>query len=154
MENETIELVKKMMMELMKKIGINASVEISQKENDFYIAITGDKKGILIGKHGKTLDSLQFLFNRMVNKTIKEVIRINIDVNGYKAKRADSLKQMALRIGDRVKREGKQLTIGPFNPHDRRIIHLALKEDPELEAESLGEGEMKRIRITSKSKTH
>ncbi len=141
------------MMELIEKMGIHSTVEVLEKEKELHILMTGDKEGILIGRHGRTLESLQFLFNRMVNKRLKGEVKIYIDVNGYKAKRADSLRNMAFRIGERVKRGGKQLTIGPFNPYDRRMIHLAIKEDPDLEAESLGEGEMKRIRIIPKRKT-
>lgn len=153
MKEETIEIARQMMLELLEYMGIKANVETSLSEGNLNLVITGDKEGVLIGKHGRTLESLQFLFNRMMNKKFKEGIKVYIDVNGYKAKRADTLKKMAGRIGERVKRERKSLIIGPFNPHDRRIIHLAIKEDPELEAESLGEGEMKRIRISPKSKT-
>jgi spoIIIJ-associated protein len=149
-----VEIARQMMSELLEHMGIRANVEASLSEENLSLVITGDKEGVLIGKHGRTLESLQFLFNRMMNKKFKEGVRVYIDVNGYKAKRSDSLKKMAGRLGERVKKERKPLTVGPFNPHDRRIIHLTIKEDPELEAESLGEGEMKRIRITPKSKTH
>ena len=152
---ETTEIAKEMMIEFLEKMGIYATtVEVTLTEKDLYIIITGDKKGILIGRHGRTLDSLQFLFNRMVGKRLGEGKRVYIDVDGYKAKRSDSLTKMAARLGERVKRVGKSLTIGPFNPYDRRIIHLALREDPDLETESLGEGEMKRIRLIPKSKTY
>lgn len=138
---------------LLEVMGMKTEVEASGRGEDLYLNITGDLEGVLIGKHGRTLDSLQFLFNRMVNKQVKEGVKIYIDVNGYKAKRTDSLTKMAARLGERVKRAEKPLTIGPLNSHDRRIIHLALKEDPALETESLGEGEMKRIRIIPKSQT-
>lgn len=141
------------MVRLLEVMGLKANVDVSAREGDLYLNIEGDREGVLIGKHGRTLDSLQFLFNRMVNKQLKEGARVYIDVNGYKVKRADSLTKMAARLGERVKRAGKSLTVGPFNSHDRRIIHLALKEDPGLETESLGEGEMKRIRIIPKSLT-
>jgi len=141
------------MMGLLEGMGMKTEVEASLRGEDLFIDIMCDKEGILIGKHGRTLESLQFLFNRMVNKQLKEGVRVYIDVNGYKAKRADSLTKMATRLGERVKRAEKPLTIGPFNSHDRRIIHLALKEDPALETESLGDGEMKRIRIIPKSQT-
>jgi len=141
------------MMELLEGMGMKAEVKASLRGEDLFIDIMGDKEGILIGKHGRTLESLQFLFNRMVNKQLKERARVYIDVNDYKAKRADSLTKMAARLGEKVKRAEKSLTIGPFNSHDRRIIHLALKEDPALETESLGDGEMKRIRIIPKSQT-
>jgi len=141
------------MRELLEGMGMKARVEVSVKGEDLYLDISGEKEEILIGKHGRTLESLQFLFNRMVNKQLKEGIRVFVDVNQYKERRADSLRKMATRLGERVRRGEKPLTIGPFNSHDRRIIHLALKEDPDLATESLGEGEMKRIRIVPKSHT-
>lgn len=153
MKEEKIEVARKLMAELLEHMGIRANVEASLGEEDLNLMITGDQEGVLIGKHGRTLESLQLLFNRMMNKKFREGVRVYIDVNGYKVKRADLLKKMVARLGERIKRGSKPLTIGPFNPHDRRIIHLAIKEDPDLEAESLGEGEIKRIRITPKSKT-
>ncbi len=143
-----------MMAGLLELMGMKADVEASLKGEGLFLDIKTDREGILIGKHGRTLDSLQFLFNRMVNKQLKEGVKIYLDVNGYKEKRADLLRKMAFRLGERVKLSGKPLTIGPFNSHDRRVIHMALKEDPSLETESIGEGEMKRIRIISKSQTH
>jgi len=152
-QEETIEIVRRLMMELLEGMGMKAEVGASLRGEDLFLDIMGDKEGILIGKHGRTLESLQFLFNRMVNKQLKEGVKVYIDVNGYKAKRSGSLTKMAARLGEKVKRAEKPLTIGPLNSHDRRIIHLALKEDPTLETESLGDGEMKRIRIIPKSQT-
>jgi spoIIIJ-associated protein len=153
LREEDIETARRLMMGLLESMGLKADVNAHLKGEDLYFDIASDKEGILIGKHGRTLESLQFLFNRMVNKQLKEGIRVYVDVNGYKEKRADSLTKMAVRLGESVKRAEKPLTIGPFNAHDRRIIHLALKEDPGLETESLGEGEVKRIRILPKSHT-
>jgi len=153
LKEEGIEVAERLMRELLEGMGMKARVEVSVKGEDLYLDISGEKEEILIGKHGRTLESLQFLFNRMVNKQLKEGIRVFVDVNQYKERRADSLRKMATRLGERVRRGEKPLTIGPFNSHDRRIIHLALKEDPDLATESLGEGEMKRIRIVPKSHT-
>jgi spoIIIJ-associated protein len=144
---EKIEIAKQLMMGLIEKMEINAVVEGFLREGEIYLEVRGDKEGILIGKHGRTLDSLQFLINRMVNKRLKEPIRVILDINDYRKKRADNLKKMALQLGERAKTRGHGLTIGPFNAHDRRIIHIILKEDPLLKTESLGEGEMKRIQI-------
>jgi spoIIIJ-associated protein len=151
LREEVIDKVKQMMGELLEVMGMKAEVEASLKEEDLFVDIKAEREGILIGKHGRALDSLQFLFNRMVNKQLKERVKIYIDVNGYKVKRTASLKKMASRLGETVKRVGKILSIGPFNSHDRRIIHLALKEDPALQTESIGEGEIKRIKIIPKS---
>jgi len=144
---ERVEIAKQLMMGLLERMAINTVLEGFLREGDIYLEVSGDKRGILIGKHGHTLESLQFLINRMVNKRLKEPVRVILDINDYRKRRADNLKKMAARLGEKVKTVGHGLTIGPFSAHDRRIIHIALKEDPFLRTESLGEGEMKRIKI-------
>jgi spoIIIJ-associated protein len=144
---ERVEIAKQFTMGLLERMEVNPVLEGALREGDIYLEIRGDREGILIGKHGRTLESLQFLINRMVNKRLKEPVRVILDINDYRKRRADSLKQMALRLGEKVKTKGYGLTVGPFNAHERRIIHIALKEDPFIQTESLGEGEMKRIKI-------
>lgn len=132
---------------LLQRLGMETEVEGSVKEGDIYLDVKSDDGGILIGKHGRTLEALQTIISRMVNKQIKKPVRVILDVAGYKKRRADSLKKMAGRLGEIVKKTGKEVAIGPFNAHDRRIIHIALKEDLSLKTESLGEGEWKKIKI-------
>lgn len=155
MKEKGIEIATQLMTGLLDHMGIKTEVEGSLKEGEIYLEVKGDgdKGGVLIGKHGRTLDSLQFIINRMVNKHLKEPVKVYLDVSHYKERRADSLTKMAARLGERVKRTGISVTIGPFNANDRRIIHVALKEDPSLGTESLGEGEMKMIKIIPKSQT-
>jgi len=144
---EWVQIARELMAGLLKKMGIETEVEGSIKEGDIYLDIKSDEGGILIGKHGRTLESLQVLVNRMVNKQAKKPMRVVLDVADYKKRRADSLEKMAGRLGENVKRNGKECTIGPFSAHDRRIIHMALKEDPALKTESVGEGEWKKVKI-------
>lgn len=132
---------------LMERIGVGTEVEGSLKEGNVYLEIKGDREGILIGRHGRTLESLQMLINRMVNKHLKNPVRVVLDIDGYRKRRGETLAKMAVRLGEKAKRTGHALTVGPFNAHDRRIIHITLKEDSSLRTESLGEGEMKRIKI-------
>jgi spoIIIJ-associated protein len=135
------------MMGLLERMEITPILEGVLREGDIYLEIRGDKERILIGKHGRTLESLQFLISRMVNKRLKEPVRVILDINDYQKRRADNLKKLALRVGEKAKTRGYGLAIGPFNAHDRRIIHVTLKEDPILRTGSLGEGEMKRVKI-------
>ena len=144
---EEIEIAKELMLGLLERMGVKTEVEGFLKEGTIYLEIKGDQEGILIGKHGRTLESLQMLINRMVNKRLKNAVRVVLDIDGYRKRRADSIAQMAQRLGEKTKRAGHSLTVGPFNAHDRRIIHLTLKEDPSLKTESLGEGELKKIKI-------
>jgi len=149
---EGIETGRQLMMGLLEKMEINVELRGSLRERDIYLEIRGDQQGILIGRHGRILDSLQFLINRMVNKRLKEPVKVILDVNDYRKKREENLKKMAIRSGEKAKLRGFGLTIGPFSAYDRRIIHLGLKEDPFLRTDSLGEGELKRIKIIPSKK--
>ena len=144
---EEIEIAKQLMVGLLERIGVKAEVEGFLEEGDLHLEIKGDQEGILIGRHGRTLDSLQMLISRMVNKRLGNPIRVVLDINDYRKRKAENLKRMAIRVGEKVKSKGHPLTIGPFNAHDRRLIHIALKEDPSLRTESLGEGNLKKIAI-------
>jgi spoIIIJ-associated protein len=146
LEEET-GIANQFMVELLQKMDVEAAVHSEMKEGNICIDITGDKDGILIGRHGRTLEALQVLINRMVNRKTKEPVRIVVDIDGYCGRRAESLARMAVRVGDRVKTTGKPMTIGPFNAHDRRIIHITLREEPSLRTESIGEGVIKKISI-------
>ncbi len=144
---EAIEIGKRLLTGLVEGIGVRPTIEGVLREGNLYFDLRGDKKGILIGKHGRTLDALQILINRMVQKEVRRPIRVILDVDGYRKRRVDTLSKMALRLGEKAKRLGHSLTIGPFNAHDRRVIHTALKEDPLLRTESIGEGETKKVTI-------
>jgi spoIIIJ-associated protein len=144
---EEAELAKKLTAGMLERIGVKAEVEVVLKEGDLHLEIKGDQEGILIGRHGRTLDSFQFLINRMVNKRLERPVRVVLDINDYRKRKTENLKKMAIRIGEKVKNKGQALTIGPFDAHDRRLIHIALKEDPAVRTESLGEGKLKKITI-------
>jgi len=128
-------------------MGLEPEIEVSSKEGDICLEIKGDRDGILIGRHGRTLEALEVLINRMVNKQVQEPVRVVLDIDHYRHRRVDSLEKLADRLGERAKREGKAITIGPFNSQDRRVIHIALQNDPLLRTESIGEGPIKKISI-------
>ena len=144
---EEIEIAKDLTKGLLERMGVETEVEGFLKEGNLCLEVKGDFEGVLIGKHGRTLESLQMLINRMVNKKLKNAVRVVLDIDDYRKRREDSMANIAYRMGERAKRTGHSLTVGPFNAHDRRIIHLTLKEDPSLRTESLGEGELKRVKI-------
>ena len=149
---EEIEIAKQLTLGLLERMGVKTEVEGFLKEGAIYLDIKGDQGGILIGKHGRTLESLQMLVNRMVNKRLKNAMRVVLDIDDYRKRRADSMAQMAFQLGEKVKRTSRSQTVGPFAAHDRRIIHLTLKEDPSLKTESLGEGELKKVKIIPTNK--
>ncbi|MGZ3524751.1 MAG: Jag family protein [Thermodesulfobacteriota bacterium] len=144
---EEIEIAKELTKGLLERMGVRTEVEGFLKEGNLYLEIKGDQEGILIGKHGRTLESLQMLVNRMVNKRLKNAMRVILDIDDYRKRRADSVTLMALRLGDEAKRTGHSQVAGLLNAYDRRIIHITLKEDPFLKTESIGEGELKKVTI-------
>ena len=144
---EEIEIAKQLTIGLLERMGVKTVIECFFEGGIVYLEIKGDQEGTLIGKHGRTLESLQMLVNRMVNKRLKNATRVVLDIDDYRKRRSDTMAQMAHRLGEKAKKTGHFVTIGPFNAHDRRIIHLTLKGDPSLKTESLGEGELKRIKV-------
>jgi spoIIIJ-associated protein len=125
-----------------------ATVEIKEETSErILLEIHGDKTGLLIGKRGQTLDALQFLANKMVNRTRDSAKRIEVDMEQYRKRREQSLRSMAVRLGQKVKKKRKPITIEAMNAHDRRIVHLTLKNDRALETKSVGKGEMRKLVI-------
>lgn len=144
---ESIEIAKELLIGLLERMGVKPEVDACLKEGEIFLDIKGDQKGVLIGRHGETLESLQFLINRMINKRLKDHKRVSIDIDNYQKRRVERISKMAHQLGERVKKTKHAITTKPFNAHDRRIIHLTLKEDPLLKTESIGEGENKKVRI-------
>ena len=126
------------------------TVRAEQTDGTISLNIVGDKTGLLIGRKGRTLDALQFIVNKIVNKTLEKRAQVVVDSENYRQRRRDSLIQMALRMGDKVKTMRKPLTTNLLNPHDRRIVHLALREDEAVDTKSRGEGVLKKVVIIPK----
>jgi spoIIIJ-associated protein len=114
--------------------------------------IDGDKSGLLIGRKGKTLDALQFIVNKIVNKTLEKRTRVVVDSENYRQRRKEFLVEMAMRMGDKAKKIKKPVATNLLNPHDRRIVHLALKDDEELGTKGSGEGILKKVVIIPKNR--
>ncbi len=122
-------------------------VHAAKKDGAINLNIEGDKSGLLIGRKGRTLDALQFIVNKIVNKSLEKRARVLIDSENYRQRRKDFLVQMALRMGDKAKRIQKPVTTNLLNPHDRRIVHLALRDDDELSTKGRGDGILKKVVI-------
>jgi len=144
---ERLREAKEMISGLLERMGVKASVECRYENGNLHLDVTGDEDGMIIGKKGRTLDAIETLMNRMVNRTGTEPIRIVLDVDRYRKRREENLTRTAHRLAKKAKGEQRIVTIGPLCPRDRRVIHLALAGDPGLRTESVGEGEMKKLRI-------
>ena len=134
-------------MGLLSRMGVKASVEGRYEDGNLYFEVTGDEEGMVIGKRGRTLEAIELLMNRMVSKACAGAIRVVLDVDRYRKRREETLTRTAHRLARKAKTEQEIVTVGPLCPRERRVIHLALAEDPDLRTESVGEGEMKKLRI-------
>ncbi|MCL6589734.1 MAG: protein jag [Firmicutes bacterium] len=134
--------------EMLVNMGVLAQVEIFKRKDNTVLNINGKDLGILIGKHGQTLDAIQYLVNLSVNKNQDEKERIIIDVEGYRRRREETLRKLALKIADKVKREKRKQVLEPMSPHERRIIHSTLQECKEVFTYSEGEDPYRHVIIS------
>ena len=134
-------------------ITSGAEIAVEEKADRICFNVSGGNAGVLIGKRGQTLEAIQYLVEKIVNKHQDAHVRIQIDVEGYLAKRRLNLEQMASRLGDKVKRTGKPITVGQMNAHDRRIIHITLKEEAGVRTQSLGDGYYRKLVIFPQKKS-
>ena len=134
--------------QILELMGEKTEVErIGTDPESIELEVKGDGSGILIGRHGQTLDALEYLVNRVVARRIKDGMPIVLDTESYRARRRQQLERMALSMGERAKREHEPVKLDPMPPRDRRIIHLALKDDPLVSTRSSGEGFLRSVEI-------
>lgn len=131
-------------------ISTDATISIERDENKTLLRVKGDNPALLIGKHGQTLEAIQYLVEKIVNKNSEQRVRIQIDVEGYLEKRQASLQELVGRLAKKAKQTGKPVTIGQMNAYDRRIVHLALKDDSGVRTKSIGNGYIKKLMIFPK----
>ena len=118
---------------------------VNKADSTVTLKLHGPDMGILIGKHGQTLDALQYLTNLVANKNSSERIRIIIDVEDYRERRIETLSRLAVRLADKVKRNGERVVLEPMNPHERKIIHMALQNDRRITTLSEGEEPYRKV---------
>ncbi len=131
------------MLELMgEKATVEGRVDEEERLN---LSIDAEDAGLLIGKQGQTLEALQYLLTKMIAKKARRKVRVFIDIESYRARHQASLTQLALKSGEKAKKSGRSITLNPMNPHDRRIVHLALQGDKDIKTMSRGEGLYKKV---------
>ena len=145
-----LETAKETLENILALIPVKTTVKAEQSDGKIALNIEGDTSGLLIGRKGKTLDALQYIVNKVVNKNSEKKVRVVVDSENYRQRRIESVTQLALKIGDKAKRLKKPVTTGPLNPHDRRIVHLTLKDDNKLDTRSRGDGLLKKVVIIPK----
>jgi len=134
--------------QILEQMGERTDVrQIEVDAETVELEIKGDGSGILIGRHGQTLDALEYIVNRILARRIKDAAPISLETESYRARRRQQLHRMALSMGEKAKREHKPVRLEPMVPRDRRVVHLALKDDPMLTTRSAGDGQLRSIEI-------
>ena len=129
----------------MEEVKVTSTVD---EEGALSITMEGKNMGILIGKRGQTLDSLQYLTNRVANKMQDGYVRVKLDTEDYRRRRKETLENLAKNIASKVKRTRRTVALEPMNPYERRIIHSALQSDPAVSTHSEGEEPYRRVVVT------
>ena len=133
---------------------VDIKVTENKEEKTMDIELSGDEMGVLIGKRGQTLDSLQYLVSLVVNKYSDEYVRVKIDTENYRERRKETLENLARNIAYKVKRTRKTVALEPMNPYERRVIHSALQNDRYVTTHSEGEEPYRRVVVTLKDNHH
>lgn len=138
---------------ILKEMGIESEIENRIENGNIYLTIRTQNPAILIGRHGATLNSVQYLVNCIANRSSLVKRKIIIDAEQYRKKRTEILTNLAYRLASKVKMTGQEVVVEPMNPQDRRIIHMALQNDSQIVTFSRGEGPLRRVVITTRDRT-
>ena len=149
-ESQTIEACEKFISDVLKAMGMDdvKVTSLIDEEGALSIDMEGSNMGIMIGKRGQTLDSLQYLTNRVANKMQDGYVRVKLDTEDYRRRRKETLENLAKNIASKVKRSRRTVSLEPMNPYERRIIHSALQADPAVSTHSEGEEPYRRVVVT------
>lgn len=141
---------KEFLREMFVAMGIIVNIETELKEKQFLINLSGSDMGILIGKRGQTLDSIQYLVNLVVNKGNAPYLSITLDTENYRQRRKETLESLAYNLAKKVKQTGKKVVLEPMNPYERRIIHSSLQNNKYVTTYSEGEEPYRNVVIALK----
>ncbi len=161
LESPTIKMAVEFLQRLLELMSIDAEVTTRPPETpgdgvgraSAVLDVAGEDLGILIGRRGSTLAALQYTVNHMVSRQLKSKALVTVDVEGYRRRREENLKGLALRLAEKVKSTGRTITLEPMPANERRIVHLALADDPQVSSFSLGDGESRKVAISLKRRS-
>jgi spoIIIJ-associated protein len=147
LDGASIERGRTVLAEIVRLIGSEGTIEVAHDADAVRLVICGDPSGTLIGRRGQTLDALEYLLNRILAHEDEPSGRLVVDLEGYRLRRQQALEAMARRVAERARRRGKPVALNPMSPRDRRIVHLALQDDPSLTTRSAGSGFYRKVVI-------
>lgn len=146
-----IEKAEKFLSDIFAAMKLEVTIETNNTENGIVFNLIGDNLGILIGKHGQTLDSLQYLANLTANHGLdSDKVRVIIDIEKYRSRREETLRRLASRLAEKVRRTGDRVVLEPMNRHERKIIHMALQDNYRVSTYSSGEEPYRKVVIELK----
>lgn len=146
-----VEKAEKFLQEIFAAMKMDVQIEIQEQEDGNVFNLIGENLGILIGKHGQTLDSLQYLSNLTANRGLtEEKVRIILDIENYRLRREETLRRLALRLAEKVRRTGERIVLEPMNRHERKIIHMALQDNYKISTYSAGDEPSRKVVIELK----
>ncbi|MCX6012165.1 MAG: protein jag [Chloroflexi bacterium] len=151
-ENEVAGLAKEVLRNLLISMQISADVQVRQdpEESKIVLDVVGDNLGILIGRRGSTLSSIQYIVNLIVSRKLKTNARIMVDIEKYRERRFESLRVLAIRLAEEVKTTRRPISLEPMPANERRIVHMALRENTDVVTLSVGQGEGRKVVISLK----
>ena len=147
LERDAVQVVTEVLDTLLELLGLIGTVEVLSDEIPIDLNIKGDDLGILIGRRGQTLASLEYITKIIVVGQLKAWLPLTVDVAGYKKRRRDSLQRLTLYLADQVKSRRRAITMEPMPADERRIVHLTLADNPDVTTQSIGEGESRKVVI-------
>jgi spoIIIJ-associated protein len=161
LDSPTIKMAVEFLQHLLELMSIDAEVTTRLPETpgdgvgraSAVLDVAGEDLGILIGRRGSTLASLQYTVNHMVSRQLKSKALVTVDVEGYRRRREENLKGLALRLAEKVRSSGRTITLEPMPANERRIVHLALAGDSQVTSFSLGDGESRKVAISLKRRS-
>jgi spoIIIJ-associated protein len=145
---KSVETARRALEVVLRELGVAApAAALPGEDGSWRFTIEGDGAGIVIGRHGQTLDAIEYLVGRIASHEAGNPVRIALDVEGYRERRQESLEQTARRAADKARGTGRPVALSPMSPRDRRIVHVALSEERGVTTRSQGEGGFRRVVI-------
>lgn len=158
-KNATVRVTEKLSIEeivgdflspIFEKMDIQADIEVTFKDGQANIRLTGEDIGIIIGRRGETLDALQYLLSLVINRQSEDYIRVILDVADYRLKREETLRRLAKRVAEKVFKSRRNITLDAMNPYERRIIHSTLQDYQGVDTQSIGEEPNRKVVVRFK----
>ena len=153
-DDTSLEEAREILENILAHIQIPTTVQATWAEDRIKLDISSNGSGLLIGKRGQTLQSLQLIVNKIYNRQASKKAHIVVDTENYRERRRKALTEVALNLGNRAKKSGKPAASSPLSSHDRRIIHLALKDDRKVRTQSKGDGALRKVVVFPVRKQH